>query len=131
MTTEACKKALVVDDDPRNRKLLETLLRSDGMEVRSVASGQAALAAVAAELPDVILLDLMMPGMDGFEVMRCFKADPAIAHIPVIMVTALDDDASRGRLAAAGIGHMITKPVDRWALRACLEGLWGREGSKG
>lgn len=131
MTTEICRKALVVDDDPRNRKLLETLLQADGIEVCSADSGQAALAAVATESPDVILLDLMMPGMDGFEVMRRIKADPAIASIPVIMVTALDDDASRSRLAAAGVHHTITKPVDRWALRTCLEGLWGREESRG
>lgn len=112
---------LIVDDDPRNRKLLETLLLADGFAVRSVDSGTAALAAIAAAPPDLVLLDLMMPGMDGFEVVRHLKADAAGRRLPVVMVTALDDDASHARLAAAGVKHVLTKPVDRWQLKSCLE----------
>lgn len=115
------KKILITDDDPRNRKLEETLLLANGYDVRSVDSGQAALDAIAADAPDLILLDLMMPYMDGFEVVRRLKADPSKSHIPIIMVTALDDDGSRARLAAAGISDVITKPFDRWALQACIE----------
>lgn len=117
------KAILVVDDDGRNRKLLETLLSLDGYAVQSVADGAAALAAVAASPPDAILIDLMMPGMDGFEVVRRLKADPGSAHIPVVMVTAIDDEASRSRLAAAGVAEVIVKPVDRWHLKSCLERL--------
>jgi len=119
------KKILVVDDDSRNRKLEETLVRAGGHEVRSVDSGQVALDAIAADPPDLILLDLMMPGMDGFEVVRRLKVDPATRDIPIIMVTALDDDGSRARLAAAGVSDLLTKPVDRWALQACIDKLLG------
>src|SRR5579872_7309926 len=71
----ANRKILVADDDSRNRKLLETLLYADGYLVASVASGQAVLDAIATDRPDLILLDLMMPGMDGFEVVRRLKSD--------------------------------------------------------
>ena len=128
MTTTLRGSILVVDDDSRNRKLLDTLLRADDYAVRCFENGAAALAAIAVERPDAILLDLMMPGMDGFEVVRHLKADPATRSIPVIMITALDDEASRVRLAASGIDSFITKPVDRWQLKACLEKLLvGRE----
>lgn len=116
---------LVVDDDPRNRKLMETLIRAEGFAVRSVDSGTAALAAVADEVPGLVLLDIMMPGMDGFDVLRRLKADPLLNGIPVIMVTALDDEASRARLSAAEASRVITKPVDRWVLRAYLREFLG------
>jgi CheY-like chemotaxis protein len=125
MAEDERKKVLVVDDDPRNRKLMEMLIQADGFAVRSVDSGPAALAAVAAEPPEHILLDIMMPGMDGFDVLRRLKADPLVSRIPVVMVTALDDEASRTRLGAAGASRVITKPVDRWALRACLAEFLG------
>jgi CheY-like chemotaxis protein len=111
---------LVVDDDVRNRKLLEMLIRAEGYAASSVESGAAALAAVDSERPGLILLDIMMPGMDGFDVLRRLKADPKAGQIPVVMVTALDDEASRMRLCAAGACQVITKPVDRWVLKACL-----------
>jgi CheY-like chemotaxis protein len=123
----ANKTILIVDDDSRNRKLEEALLRADGYEVLSVDSGAAALAAIGAAPPDLILLDLMMPGMDGFEVMRCLKNDPGAQEIPVILVTALDDAASRARAAAAGVTNVITKPIDRWELKACLDKLLGSQ----
>lgn len=119
------KKILVADDDPRNRKLVETLLRAGGYEVLSVDSGQAALAAVATASADLLLLDLMMPGMDGFEVVRHLKNDPATARIPIIALTALDDDGSRARLAAAGVSEVVVKPVDRWELQARIDKLLG------
>ncbi|MCK9605395.1 MAG: response regulator [Methylomonas sp.] len=119
------KKILVTDDDPLNRKLETTLLQAYGYQVRSVASGQATLDQVKLDPPDLILLDLMMPGMDGFDVVRHLKADPASAEIPIIMVTALDDGGSRARLAAVGVFDIITKPLDRWALQACITKLLG------
>lgn len=114
------RTVLIVDDDPRNRKLLETLLQAEGCAVRSLESGGEALKAIAAAIPDLILLDLMMPGMDGFEVVRRLKADAAACHVPIVMVTALDDGASHARLAAAGISEVLTKPISRWDLKACL-----------
>lgn len=123
MKTTTTGKLLVVDDDPHNRKLLDTLLRAEGFTVRHAINGFAALEAVAAELPDAILLDLMMPDMDGFEVVRRLRADPVSRAVPVVMVTALDDEASRARLAAAGVDATLAKPVDRWLLKDCLEQL--------
>ena len=116
----ANKKILITDDDPSNVLLLETLLESYGYETRKAMSGQAALDDIRIDRPDLILLDLMMPGMDGFEVVRQLKANPDTASIPIIMVTALDDDGSRSRLAAAGVSEVINKPLDRWALQACI-----------
>lgn len=116
---------LVVDDDPRNRKLMVTLIQAEGFAVRSVDSGAAALAAVAEEAPALLLLDVMMPGVDGFDVLRRLKADPQLNGIPVVMVTALDDEASRARLSAGDASRVITKPVDRWVLRACLREFLG------
>ncbi|HJV24325.1 MAG TPA: response regulator [Aromatoleum sp.] len=127
MPRTAPPSVLIVDDDPRNRKLIETLLRVDGFDVRAADSGAAALAAVAAALPDLVLLDLMMPGMDGFEVVRRLKADPAASGVPIVMVTALDDAASRARLAAAGVERVLVKPVDRWQLKALMAELLGPE----
>ncbi|HSY26215.1 MAG TPA: response regulator [Burkholderiaceae bacterium] len=121
----ANKKILVADDDSRNRKLLETLLGADGYLVTTVNSGQATLNAVASERPDLILLDLMMPGMDGFEVVRRLKSDAATRDIPIVMVTALDDTGSRLRLLAAGVADLISKPIDRWQLKERLEQLLG------
>lgn len=119
------RMVLVVDDDARNRKLLELLIQAEGYPVSTADSGATALAAVASAAPGLILLDIMMPDMDGFDVLRRLKADPQASRIPVIMVTALDDDASRMRLGAAGASRVLTKPVDRWALKACLSEFLG------
>jgi len=119
------RTVLVVDDDSLNRKLLETLLRADGYEVSSVDSGSAAIDAVISCLPDLVLLDAMMPGMDGFEVARRLKASPATHAIPLVMITALDDAASGTRLNAAGVEAVLNKPVDRWELKAALKRILG------
>jgi CheY-like chemotaxis protein len=116
---------LVVDDDALNRKLLETLLRADGYEVSSVDSGAAALEAVISQAPGLVLLDAMMPGMDGFEVARRLKANQATSAIPLVMITALDDAASGTRLSAAGVEAVLNKPVDRWELKSVLIRILG------
>jgi len=118
------RTVLVVDDDALNRKLLETLLRADGYSVSSVGSGAAAIDAVSRCLPDVVLLDAMMPGMDGFEVVRRLKGHPATNAIPLVMITALDDAASSTRLNAAGVDAVLNKPVDRWELKAALKRIF-------
>ena len=121
---------LIVDDNRLNHKLLTDILTADGYWVRCAESGPAALAAIAAEAPDLILLDIMMPGMDGFEVVRRLKADATSRPIPIVMVTALDDDGSRARLAAAGVSHMLAKPVDRWQLTALLKSILGDDSER-
>ena len=103
---------LIVDDELQNRKLLETLLRPEGYQTRSAASGEDALASVAQLAPDLILLDIMMPGMDGYEVASNLKANPATATIPIIMVTANIDRDARLAGLKAGAEEFLTKPVD-------------------
>jgi CheY-like chemotaxis protein len=114
------KRVLVVDDNPLSRKLLADMLGAEGYRVRDASSGNEALSAIAEERPDLVLLDIMMPGMDGFEVVRRLKADKTGPMPPIVMVTALDDEGSRARLADAGVSLLLTKPIDRWKLRSLL-----------
>ncbi|HNB89399.1 MAG TPA: response regulator, partial [Plasticicumulans sp.] len=86
---------LLVDDDALARLALEAMLAGDGYRLETAADGSEALVLAARLLPDLILLDVMMPGMDGYEVCRRLRADPALAEVPVLMLTALDDAASR------------------------------------
>src|SRR4051812_11453681 len=95
-------RILVVDDIAANRRLLEAKLSAEFYEVAVVASGADALATAARWSPDVVLLDVMMPGMDGYETCRRLKALPATAHIPVVMVTALTEPGERVRGLEAG-----------------------------
>ncbi len=104
-------RILVVDDILPNIKLLEAKLTSEYYDVISAENGPAALELARSESPDLILLDVMMPGMDGFKVCEKLKEDPATAHIPVIMVTALSDTADRVRGLQAGADDFLSKPV--------------------
>lgn len=111
--TSSAATILVVDDEPQNRKLLEAMLQPEGYLTLSAANGADALARIAEHAPDLILLDIMMPGMDGYQVAKTLKADPATANIPIIMVTALDDPSTRLAGLNAGAEDFLTKPVDR------------------
>jgi len=114
---------LIVDDEIQNRKLLELLLRSDGYQTRSASSGEDALASIEQSAPDLILLDIMMPGVDGFQVASILKAEAATAAIPIIMVTALIDQPSRLAGLNAGVEEFLTKPVDRAELSIRVRNL--------
>ena len=116
-------RALIVDDVAANVRLLEARLQAEYFEVLTAASGPEALACAGEDQPDIILLDVMMPGMDGFEVCRRLKADPATHHIPVIMVTALDQPADRVRGLEAGADDFLTKPVGDIALLSRVKSL--------
>ena len=116
-------RILVVDDVLPNLQLLEAKLRAEFYEVELAANGPDALAKAQASAPDVILLDVMMPDMDGFEVCRRLKADPATAHLPVVMVTALTEQPERVRGLEAGADDFLSKPVDDAALFARLRAL--------
>lgn len=107
---------LIVDDDERNRKLLDVFARADGHQTISAKDGEEALLLAASHTPNLILLDLMMPGMDGFDLVRRLKDNPATQSIPLMIVSALDDVASGQRIAASGADDFIRKPVDRWEL---------------
>jgi len=104
---------LIVDDQILNRTLLETLLRPEGYHTLSAASGEEALASIAQHAPDLILLDVMMPGMDGYQVAGRLKANPVTSDIPIIMVTAKVDRSDRLKGLNAGAEDFLTKPVDR------------------
>jgi diguanylate cyclase (GGDEF)-like protein len=104
---------LIVDDDMQSCKLLETLLRPEGYRTLSATSGADALASIAERAPDLILLDIMMPGMDGCQVATQLKANAATSSIPIIMVTARNDRSARLSGLHAGAEDFLTKPVDR------------------
>jgi len=106
-------RVLIVDDERHNRDLLEVMLAPEGLLLQTAASGEEALAKVAQEPPDLILLDIMMPGMDGYKVATDIKGNVATKNIPVIVVTALDDREARLRGLRAGAEEFLTKPVDR------------------
>lgn len=116
-------RVLIVDDDPNMVALLSRLLEKEGMKIDAEYGGEAALAHIAASQPDLVLLDIVMPGMDGFEVCRRLKADPATALIPVVLVTALEDHASRVRGIDAGADDFLCKPVNREELIARVKNL--------
>src|SRR5271169_3782620 len=116
-------RVLVVDDILSNVKLLEAKLTAEYFEVVTAFNGVDALARVAETAPDIVLLDVMMPGMDGFEVCRRIKSDPKTAHVPVVMVTALDQPSDRVAGLEAGADDFLTKPVDDAALFARVRSL--------
>ena len=114
---------LIVDDEIQNRKLLEVLLRHEGYLTLSAANGEEALALIAQRAPDLILLDIMMPGMDGYQVASILKANPATSNIPIIMVTAEIDRSARLTGLNAGAEEFLTKPVDGAELQLRVRNL--------
>jgi class 3 adenylate cyclase len=111
-TTQSLGFVLVVDDEEQNRSLLRDPLEARGYEIAEAENGMRALEKIAARPPDVVLLDVMMPQMDGFEVCRRLKTDSKTAHIPILMVTALSDRKERLMGIAVGANDFLNKPVD-------------------
>jgi two-component system cell cycle response regulator len=116
-------RILVVDDIESNVRLLEAKLSAEYYDVLTAGDGPTALAIAASELPDIVLLDVMMPGMDGFQVCRRLKDDPATRHVPVVLVTALDGRADRVAGLEAGADDFLTKPIDDVMLFARVRSL--------
>jgi CheY-like chemotaxis protein len=118
------KKVVVIDDEPTARDLLGRLMRAEGFHVLTAAGGEEGLRLIQAVHPDIITLDVIMPGMDGWAVLARLKADPATADIPVIMLTILDDKNLGYTLGAA---DYVTKPIDRERLGAILARYQGAQ----
>ncbi len=116
-------KILVVDDVPLNVKLLADSLHVKGYEVVTASSGREALEKISTDAPDLVLLDVMMPEMDGYEVCRALRARPDTQILPVIMVTALDPHDERIKGLEAGADDFLTKPVNQQELMARVKSL--------
>jgi signal transduction histidine kinase len=114
---------LVVDDDVKNIRLIRLMLNRERYRVSSACSGSEALEVIKKNEPDLILLDIMMPGLDGFETCKQLKADEITSHIPVIMVTALQEKEDRLRAMEAGGDDFITKPIDQTELLIRVKSL--------
>ena len=116
-------RVLIVDDEYIGRQTLESVLEGEDYELEMAENGPQAIEKAKKLLPDVILLDIMMPGMTGFEVCQRIRSDPQIAEIPIIVLTALDDRDSLLNALKAGADDFISKPFDRFELRARLLGI--------
>src|SRR5438477_11391283 len=116
-------KVLVVDDTPLNVKLLGDLLAVKGYAVATAVNGEDALAKLASEKPDLVLLDIMMPGMSGYDVCRRIRANPDTALLPVVMVTSLDPHEERVHGIEAGADDFLSKPINQPELLARVRSL--------
>ena len=114
---------LIVDDEAAGRHTLESILEGQDYQIVMAENGPEAIEKAQKILPDVILLDVMMPGMDGFEVCKRLRADPLLAEVPIIFLTALDDRKSLLIGLESGADDYLTKPYDRFELRARLLGI--------
>jgi CheY-like chemotaxis protein len=116
-------KVLVIEDDPTDRKLMGAVLKMNGHIVLERASAEEALDAIGADKPDVILLDLRLPGIDGLTLARQLKANPATRQIPIVAVTAYPDRYRRAELLEAGCEACIIKPIDTRELAQRIEAV--------
>ncbi|MDX2217267.1 MAG: response regulator, partial [Oculatellaceae cyanobacterium bins.114] len=112
---------LIVDDTPDNLRVLSAMLTNRGYEVRKALNGQRAIASVQSEPPDLILLDIKMPEMDGYEVCKRLKATPSPCEVPIIFISALDDALDKVRAFAAGGVDYVTKPFQEAEVLARIE----------
>ena len=116
-------RILIVDDEPQNRELLVALLDGEGHELAEAGTGESALAKAAAEPPDLVLCDVVMPGQNGFEITRLLKQQAGERWLPVVLVTALSDPSSRLLGLRVGADEFLTKPVDRSELKVRVGNL--------
>lgn len=114
---------LIVDDDERSRRLLEIVLTSEGYGVLGAGSGHDALAMIEQQVPDAVVLDFLMPGMDGAELCRRIRGLPLQRRLPLIVLSGMDDETARVTMAAAGADDFVVKPFVRADLRQRLARL--------
>lgn len=117
------RAVLVVDDDPLILQVVATVLDLEEFEVRTAASAVAAIEALAVDVPDVVVSDVMMPGMDGLELVRRIRAEPRTAALPVVLLTARDTDADRAAGFTAGGDAYLTKPFSPLELIDAIQDL--------
>jgi DNA-binding response OmpR family regulator len=123
MADVAATKILVVDDEPDVASLLTLMLKSQGYAVINAADGQEALEKARGENPDLILLDVMLPKMDGYKVARMLKFDENFSHIPIIMLTAKIQERDKATGLEMGANDYMTKPFDTAVLLAKVKGI--------
>ncbi len=116
-------RILIVDDQPASVKLLSAKLSNEYYHTLSAEDGASALDTVERDAPDLVLLDVMMPGMNGFEVCQRIKQNPKTLHIPVVIIAALDSRQDKIRGLEAGANHFLTKPADDTTLFARVRSL--------
>ncbi len=119
------KLVLIIEDDPDQRRLLERMLAGSGWRVATAPDGESGLEAARGHHPDAIVLDVMMPRLNGFQACRQLKSDPATADIPVVMCTSKDQPADQYWATEVGADAFLAKPVDVSRLAQMLERLTG------
>lgn len=117
------RRVLVVDDDPLTLEILRTILDLEDFAVRTATDGEQALAAVSEEVPDVLVLDVMMPGLTGFEVCAHLRERPATAELPIVLLTARDGDDDRRLGIECGADAYLTKPFSPLKLIETIAGI--------
>jgi DNA-binding response OmpR family regulator len=116
---------LLIEDEPNIAEAIRFLLVRDGWQVTVLSTGQDALHEIAARSPDLVILDLMLPGQSGLDILRAIRADATMASLPVLMLTAKGQDRDREAALAAGVSDFMTKPFDNSQMRAAVRALLG------
>ncbi|HEV3144290.1 MAG TPA: response regulator [Gemmataceae bacterium] len=122
-TAKPNARILIAEDNPQGVELLEAFLSDMPYEIRSARDGEATLKLVREWQPDLVLLDIMMPKLSGFEVCKQLRQDPATRDLPIIMVTALDQPSDVERAVEAGTSDFLTKPIHKTELRLRIEAM--------
>ncbi|TGD42849.1 response regulator [Pseudotabrizicola sediminis] len=118
-------RVLLIEDEPNITEAIRFILSRDGCDVTALADGAGAIAAVQAAKPDLVILDLMLPGVSGLEILAQLRADPATKTLPVMMLTAKGQGRDREAAERAGASHFMTKPFSNDDMRAAVRALTG------
>lgn len=119
-------KILIVDDSPTETHVLSTILESNGYEIVTAESGEAGVDVAKRELPDLVLMDVVMPGLNGFQATRQLKKEATTAHIPVVIVTTKDQETDKIWGMRQGAKDYLTKPVEEGNLISTIQAILGR-----